>query len=147
MISEEGIEALAEAGVIPVLLPATVFSLDLATLTPARKMIDQGLAVALATDFNPGTSFTQSMVEVIAIACCRLRLTVAEAINAATVNAAWSLDRGGEIGSIEEGKKADLIVLDCPSHLFLGYQLGWNPIHRVIKNGREIYERAPLKIG
>jgi imidazolonepropionase len=147
MISDAGIDAMAESGVTPVLLPATVFSLGLDEPAPARKMIARGLPVALATDFNPGTSFTQSMPEVINIACCMMRLTVAEAINAATVNAAWSLDRGEMIGSIEKGKKADLIILDCKSHLFLGYRLGWNPVYRVIKNGKPVYERPPLKIG
>ncbi len=146
MISDQGIEAMAGAGVTPVILPATVFSLNLKKHPPVRRMIDRGLPVALATDFNPGTSFTQSMPEVINIACCMLRFTVAEAINAAVVNAAWSLDRGEEIGSIEKGKKADLIVLDCASHLFLGYQSGWNPVAVVIKEGRVVYERPDLVI-
>jgi imidazolonepropionase len=147
MISDGGIAAMAEAGVAPVILPATVFSLNLEKDPPVRKMIEAGLPVALATDFNPGTSFTQSMPEVINIACCRMRFTVAEAIHAATVNAAWSLGRGEEIGSIEKGKRADLIVLDCESHLFLGYRLGWNPVAKVIKKGRLVYERPPLNMG
>jgi imidazolonepropionase len=146
MISEAGIGALAEKGVIPVVLPGTVFSLNLARKTPVRDMIAGGLAVALATDFNPGTSFVQSMPAVINIACCTLRMTVAEAINAATVNAAWSLDRGKRIGSLEKGHQADILVLDCPNHLFLGYRLGWNPINVVIKKGRIVYRRPPLDI-
>jgi imidazolonepropionase len=147
MASDAGIAAMRDAGVIPVILPATVFSLNLSTRPRARKMIDDGLPVALATDFNPGTSFTQSMPEVINLACCMLRFTVAEAINAAVVNSAWSLDRGKEIGSLEPGKQADLIVLDCKSHLFLGYRLGWNPVEKVVKKGRIVYERPALTVG
>ncbi len=146
MASDEGIEAMAESGVIPVILPGTVFSLNLERHPPVRKMIDRGLAVALATDFNPGTSFVQSMPAVINIACCLLRLTVAEAINAATVNPAYSLDRGDLVGSLQEEKQADLLVLDCPSHLFLGYRLGWNPVSLVVKKGRIVYERPPLQL-
>jgi imidazolonepropionase len=86
------------------------------------------------------------MPQVINIACCMLRFTVAEAIHAATVNAAFSLGRDREIGTLEEGKAADLIMLDCESHLFLGYRLGWNPVSRVIKRGRVVYERPPLKV-
>ena len=137
MASDEGIRAMGEAGVVPVILPATVFSLNLASKP-------RGL---LATDFNPGTSFTQSMPEVINLACCMLRFTVAEAINAATVNAAWSLDRGELLGSIEPGKRADLVMLDCASHLYLGYRLGWNPVEKVIKAGRMVYERPALAVG
>jgi imidazolonepropionase len=147
MASDEGIRAMGKAGVVPVLLPATVFSLNLAARPRAREMIDQGLPVALATDFNPGTSFTQSMPQVISIACCMLRFTVAEAIHAATVNAAFSLGRDHEIGTLEEGKDADLIMLDCESHLFLGYELGWNPVTRVIKKGKVVYERPALQVG
>lgn len=146
MASDAGIAAMRDAGVIPVLLPATVFSLNLATKPRAREMIDQGLAVALATDFNPGTSFTQSMPEVINLACCMLRFTVAEAVNAATVNAAWSLDRGDTLGAAQAGKQADLLVLDCKSHLFLGYRLGWNPVQKVIKKGRLVYERPACSV-
>jgi imidazolonepropionase len=144
MASDQGIEAMAQAGVVPVLLPATVFSLNLAQRPRSREMIERGLPVALATDFNPGTSFTQSMPQVINVACCMLRFTVAEAISAATVNGAYSLDRGEDIGSLEEGKKADVLILDCNSHLFLGYQLGWNPVQKVIKNGCLVYERPPI---
>jgi imidazolonepropionase len=147
MASDAGIDAMAEAGTTPVILPATVFSLNLEEKPRSREMIEKGLPVALATDFNPGTSFTQSMPEVINIACCMLRFTVAEAINAACVNPAWSLDRGEKIGSIEPGKQADLIVLDCESHLFLGYRLGWNPVEQVVKRGEVVYRRPALKVG
>ncbi len=147
MASDEGIDKMKKAGVIPILLPATVFSLNLEKKPRGREMIEKGLAVALATDFNPGTSFTQSMPEVINIAVCMLRITVAEAINASTVNAAWSLNLGHEIGSIQKGMKADLILLDCKSHLFLGYRLGWNPVRIVIKNGCPVFKRPSIDVG
>jgi imidazolonepropionase len=146
-VSDAGIDAMAEKGVIPVILPGTVFSLNLEEKPPVRKMIEQGLPVALATDFNPGTSFVQSMPAVISIACCVLRMTVAEAVSAATVNAAWSLDRGECMGSLQAGRQADLLVLDCSSHLFLGYRLGWNPVKIVVKRGRIVFRRPPLKVG
>ncbi len=147
MISRKGIDAMARSGVIPVVLPGTVFSLNLETTTPVRDMIEGGLALALATDFNPGTSFVQSMPAVINIACCTLRMTVAEALNAATVNAAWSLGRGNSIGSLQEGRQADILVTDCPNHLFFGYRLGWNPVNLVVKKGRIVYQRPPLNVG
>ncbi len=146
MVSDNGIDAMKEKGVVPVLLPGTVFSLNLERKPPVRKMIDRGLPLALATDFNPGTSFVQSMPAVINIACSSLRLTVAEAIHAATVNAAWSLDRGRLVGSLQSGRQADMILLDCASHLFLGYRLGWNPVNSVIKKGRVVYKRPRLEI-
>jgi len=147
MISRKGIDAMAQSGVIPIVLPGTVFSLNLETKTPVRDMIDSGLAPALATDFNPGTSFVQSMPAVINIACCTLRMTVAEALNAATVNAAWSLGRGDRIGSLQEGRQADILVTDCANHLFFGYRLGWNPVNLVVKKGRVVYRRPPLNVG
>jgi len=147
MVSDAGIEAMAREGVAPVILPGTVFSLNLPQKPRVREMIEKGLPVALATDFNPGTSFVQSMPAVISIACCSLRMTVAEAINAATVNAAWSLGRGRQIGSLQPGYQADIVVLDCPSHLFLGYRVGWNPVKLVVKNGCVVYRRPETAIG
>jgi imidazolonepropionase len=146
MVSDAGIDAMAGADVIPVILPGTVFSLNLKTRPPVRKMVDRGLPVALATDFNPGTSYVQSMPTVINISCCLLRMTVAEAVSASTVNAAWSLGRGDSIGSLQAGRQADLIVLDCPNHLFLGYRLGWNPVKTVVKKGRIVHERPSLEM-
>ncbi len=147
MVSEKGLDKMARSGVIPVVLPGTVFSLNLRTRTPVRAMIDAGLPVALASDFNPGTSFVQSMPAVINIACCMLRMTVAEALNAATVNAAWSLGRGEVVGSLQAGRQADILITDCPNHLFFGYRLGWNPVKLVIKKGRVVYRRPPLQVG
>ncbi|MBI4879109.1 MAG: imidazolonepropionase [Planctomycetes bacterium] len=145
-VSDAGIAALCAAGTTAVLLPGTVLSLGAKALPPARRLIDEGAIVAIASDFNPGTSYLLSMPCVIAIACTLLRMTVAEALAAATINAAWSLGIADRIGSIEEGKQADLLLLEHPSHLFLAYQLGENPVAAVVKRGRVVYERPALEI-
>lgn len=146
-IGEEGIAALAAASTTAVLLPGTVQSLGVKAVPPARAMIDAGVVVALATDFNPGTSYVLSMPVCIAIACTLLRLTAAEALVAATLNAAWSLGRADRIGSLEPGKQADLVVIDRPSHLFLPYELGSSPVAAVVKRGRVVFRRSPVVIG
>src|SRR6202035_5598725 len=102
-IDARGIEALAKAGIQPVLLPASVYTLGSKRFAPARAMIDAGLAVVLATDFNPGSSPTPSMPFVLSLASTQMRMTPAEGITAATINAAYSLGRGAEIGSLEPG--------------------------------------------
>ena len=104
-------------------------------------MIEAGLPVALATDFNPGTSFIPSMVEIVALACGLLGMTVAEAITAATRNAAETMGLPGVRGRLEPGAVGDLIILDVPNHLFLGYQLGWNPVTAVVKRGGVVWQR------
>ncbi|MCZ6596385.1 MAG: imidazolonepropionase [Planctomycetota bacterium] len=139
-VSAEGIEALAAAGVVPVLCPLVPLYLRLDQEAPARRMIDAGLAPALATDFNPGSCYTQSMPEVLTWAALRLRMTADECLTAATLNAACSLGRGGLIGSIEEGKRADLAVLDVPGHEHLCYEFGRNPVRAVVKGGKVAYE-------
>lgn len=136
------IQALARARTTAVLLPATVLSLGVKAIPPARALIDARVPVAIATDFNPGTSYTTSMPLAIALACCLLRLTVAESIAAATVNAAYSLRLHDRIGRIEPDMQADLVVLARPSHLFLGYELGASRVHAVVKRGRVV--RAPV---
>jgi imidazolonepropionase len=147
-VSDAGIEALARAGTTAVLLPATCFSLRIREYAPARRMIEAGVPVALATDFNPGTSYVPSMIEVVALACGLLGMTVAEALCAATRNAAETLGLPGPRGRLEPGAVADLLLLDVPNHLFLGYQVGWNPVRAVLKDGRAAWLRhegsAPL---
>jgi imidazolonepropionase len=108
---------------------------------PARRMIDAGVAVALATDFNPGSSHCESMPMMIALACLKMRMTAAEAIVAATLNAAAALDRAGELGSLEVGKRADAVILSIPSHFHLVYHWGVNHVGKVIKDGRVVYKR------
>jgi len=114
---------------------------------PARRMIEAGLAPALATDFNPGSSFSQSLPEAITFGALRLRLSADECLTMATLNAAASLGRAERLGTLEPGKQADLVVLDAPSHRFLVYEFGWNPVRAVVKAGRVAYsrpERAPV---
>ncbi len=143
-VDEGAIAALAESSTCGVLLPGTVLSLGLKAIPPVRTMIDRGVAIAVATDFNPGTSYTSSMPFCIALACDVFRITVAEALAAATINAAWSLGISDRVGSIEVGKQADLVVLDRPSYLFLGYELGSQLVRTVVKNGRIVVEKAPV---
>jgi imidazolonepropionase len=105
-------------------------------------MIEAGLPVVIASDFNPGTSYVPSMVAVIALACGLTGLTVAEAITAATRNAAATLGLPGPRGMLAPGAVADLVLLDVPDHLFLGYQFGPDPVRAVVKDGRVVYERG-----
>jgi imidazolonepropionase len=137
-ISENGMGLMAEKKTIGVLLPGVPFHLMTNKYAPARKLIDAGVPIALATDFNPGSCPTFSMQMIIALACRQLKMTPAEAINAATINAAYALDRGDKIGSIEVGKRADIIVLDIPRHQQLPYWFGVNLVATVIKNGAVI---------
>ena len=134
-ISERGMKLMAEKKTIGVLLPGVPFHLMTSKYAPARKLIEAGVPIALATDFNPGSCPTLSMQMIIALACRQLKMTPAEAINAATINAAYALDRGDKVGSIEVGKKADIIVLDIPNHQQLPYWFGINLVAKVVKNG------------
>jgi imidazolonepropionase len=138
-VSERGIDALARAGVVPILCPIVPLYLRVEREAPARRMIDAGLAPALSTDFNPGSSPLQSMPEVLAWAALRYRMTAAEALTAATLNAACSLGRGSEIGSIESGKRADLALLDHANHRQLVYELGRSPVRTVVRAGRVVW--------
>lgn len=133
--SGEGIKAMSEKGVIAVLLPGTIFSLGMKSYARARDMINGGVAVALATDYNPGSCNCDSMQFIVTLACLQMKMTVAEAIAAATINAAHSLQRGEVTGSLEAGKKADILIMDMPSYRFLPYHFGSNNVETVIKNG------------
>ena len=138
--SDSGIVAMKDAGVIAILLPGTIFSLGMKSYARARNMIDASLPVALATDYNPGSCNCDSMQFIITLACLQMKMTVAEAITAATINAAYSLERGDEIGSLEPGKNADILIMDIPSYKFLPYHFGSNNVQTVIKNGKVIWE-------
>jgi imidazolonepropionase len=142
-IDDAGIRALIDANVIAVLLPGAVFNLGLARYAPARRMIEAGLAVAIATDFNPGSSPTPSMQMAMSIACTQMRMTPAEAVVAATINAAYSLDCGDRLGSLEVGKQADLVVFDCPDYRQIPYFFGVNHARIVVKHGRVAVNRRP----
>lgn len=132
---QTGIESLKEAGVTAVLLPGAVFNLGLRRYAPAREMIDAGMAIALATDFNPGSSPTPSMQMILSIACTQMRMTPAESIVAATINGACSVGRGLGVGSLEPGKQADIVVYDCSDYRQIPYFFGVNHASVVIKNG------------
>jgi len=135
-----GMEALDAAGVMPVLLPASVYALGLSRYPAARKMIEMGLPVVLATDFNPGSSPTASMPMVLSLAATQLKMTAAEAIAAATINAAYSLGRGAVIGSLEPGKWADFVVHDCDDYRELPYFFGRDTAIAVYRAGTCIYK-------
>lgn len=136
-----GIAALRRANVQPVLLPASVYALGHSRYPPARAMIDAGLAVVLATDFNPGSSPTPSMPMVLSLALTQMKMTAAEAISAATINAACSLGRGSEVGSLEVGKAADFVLWDCHDYRELAYYFGLELAHAVYASGRCVFER------
>ena len=120
----EGIAALKQAGVQPVLLPGSVYALGSSRYPAAREMIDAGLALVLATDFNPGSSPTPSMTMILSLASTHLKMTAAEAITATTINAAYSLNRGEQLGSLEPGKIADFVIHDCDDYRELAYFFG-----------------------
>ena len=139
--TDAGIRALAAAGVVAVLLPGTSFFLGMAKFAPARRMIEAGVPLALATDCNPGSSMTENLQQAIALGCVGLRLTAAEALVAATRNAAWSLGMGHEVGTLAPGMRADLVVLDVESHRLLPYHHGVNHAAVVVHHG-EIVRRG-----
>ena len=134
-ISDAGIAAMADSDTTGVLLPGTIFFLAKPGYAPARKMIEAGCAVALATDFNPGSSHTQSMTLIHTIACTQMKMSVEECIVASTINPAFSLQLDHEVGTLHPGKRADLCVLDVPSYQALGYAFGGNPVAMTVKDG------------
>ncbi|QKI81076.1 imidazolonepropionase [Kroppenstedtia eburnea] len=138
--SDEGIRAMAEAGVVAVLLPGTAFFL-MAEMADGRKMVDAGVPVALSTDCNPGSSPTISLPLIMNLGCLKMGMTPAEVLTATTINAAHAIRRGHEIGSLEAGKKADLVVFDVPNYMGLQYHYGSNHTRTVIKDGKVVYER------
>jgi len=137
-----GISALNAAKVQPVLLPGSVYALGSHQYPAAREMIDAGLAVVLATDFNPGSSPTPSMPMILSLACTQMKMTPAEAITAATINGAYSLGRGDEIGSLERGKRADFVIHDCDDYRELAYFFGVEHASLVYTSGRLAFSRS-----
>jgi imidazolonepropionase len=140
-VDEEGIRALASGNVQPVLLPGSVYTLGSTRFPPARAMVEAGLAVVLATDFNPGSSPTPSMPLVLSLASTRMHMTPAEAITAATLNAAYSLGRGAQIGSLESGKQADFVIHDCRDYREIAYFAGIEPALATYVGGHCVYSR------
>jgi imidazolonepropionase len=143
-VSEEGIDALARSGTTAVLIPGASFFLRDPGDAPARRLIQAGVPVALATDFNPGTCPTEVMTAILPLACQRLLMEPAEAIAAATLNAAHALGTGSTTGSLEIGKQADLQVLEVPNHLHLAYHFGVNHCRTVVKQGRVVVQDGAL---
>ncbi len=139
MVSNEGIHLMKKAGVIPVLLPGCLIWLSMEFKPPARKMIEDGLAVALGTDLNPGSSPIHSMPIIMSFACTELKMTPAETLTAATVNAAYAIDRGDKTGSLAPGKMADVVIWDADDYREIPYWFGKNLVHTVFKNGHEVY--------
>ena len=137
--SDEGIKALANSDTVATLLPTTAFCLK-EPFAPARKMIDAGCAVALATDFNPCSGFTNSVPLMIALGVIYMGMTAEEAITALTLNGAAAVGRADTIGSIEEGKQADIVILQYPSYKFLPYHTGVNIVETVIKKGKVVHQ-------
>ncbi len=136
---QEGIAALKSANVQPVLLPGSVYVLGSISYPRAREMIDAGLAVVIATDFNPGSSPTVSMPMILSLACTQMKMSPAEAITAATVNAAYSLNRGDKIGSLEPGKRANFSIFDCEDYRELAYWFGFSQVHSVYVRGKRAH--------
>ena len=134
--SDADIKALGESETVAVSLPCTPFGLAEKEYTPAHKLIEANAILALATDCNPGTAWNESMQFVIALACRTMGLTPAQAIAASTINSAHAIRRADIIGSIEEGKQADLLILNVPDYRHLGYRFGTNLVRQVIKRGR-----------
>ena len=131
---------MAEAGVVAVLLPGTAFFL-MAEMAEGRKMVDAGVPVALSTDCNPGSSPTISLPLIMNLGCLQMGMTPGEVLAATTINAAHAIRRGHEVGSLEPGKKADLVVFDVPNYMGLQYHYGSNHTQTVIKDGKVVYKR------
>ena len=140
--NSEGIAALKAAGVQPVLLPGSVYALGSNRYPAAREMIDAGLAVVLATDFNPGSSPTPSMTMVLSLASTQMKMTPAESVSAGAINAAYSIGRGDRLGSLEPGKIADFVIHDTRDYRELAYFFGVEHAWQVYASGRLAYERG-----
>ena len=138
----EEIELLGRSSTIAVSLPGTPFGLAQPAYTPARAILAAGGALALATDINPGTTWNESMQLIVALACRYLKLTQAQALAAATINAAHAIGRGGSVGSLEIGKQADVLIMDVSDYRSIGYRYGTNLVRKVIKRGQIINQAS-----
>jgi imidazolonepropionase len=144
-LSPEDVALLAQSQTIATLLPGPVFYLGSLAYPPARMWIDAGVAVALATNYNPETSPSQNMQMMIALACGNMRMTAAEAVTAATINAAYSLRSASRVGSLEPGKCADLLILGVADYREIPYHFGLNLVELVMKDGTVVVERSEVK--
>ena len=139
--SDTGIKALANAGVVATLLPGTAFSLQ-EPYARGRHMIDQNCAVALATDFNPGSCFSESIPLIFSLATLHMNLSIEEAVTALTINGAAAIDRADKIGSIDVGKSGDVIILEFPSYKYIPYHVGVSTVEKVIKKGKLVFDKG-----
>jgi imidazolonepropionase len=142
--SDKGLRAMAEAGVVATLLPGTAFCLK-EPFAKGRYMIDHNCAVALATDFNPGSCYSESIPLIFALATLYMNLSIEEAVTAFTINGAAALRRADTIGSLDVGKNGDVVILKYPSYQFIPYHVGINTVEKVIKNGELVYDNPLLK--
>ena len=143
-ISDEGIKAMAKSGTVAVLLPATSFFLMSKIYAPAKKMLEEGVRVAISTDYNPGSSPTENIQMAMWVACFKMGLSPSDIIRGATINGAHAISREKSVGSIEVGKKADLLIFDSPSIDYIFYRFGSNLISQVWKEGRLVVEDGKL---
>lgn len=139
--SDKGVDAMAKAGIIATLLPLTAFSLK-EPYASAREMIKRNCAVALATDLNPGSCFSESIPLLFALATLYMEMTPEEAVTALTINGAAAVGRSDTVGSLDVGKKGDAVILEFPSYRFLPYHIGVSAVEKVIKNGRLVYDKG-----
>jgi imidazolonepropionase len=138
--SDKGIAELAKRSIVATLLPGTAFSLK-ESYARGRYIIDQGCAVALATDFNPGSCFTESIPLIFVLATLYMGITIEEAVTALTINGAAAIDRADKIGSIDVGKAGDVIILEFPSYKYIPYHIGVSCVEKVIKNGKLVFDK------
>ncbi len=141
-VNKRDVRGLAKSDTVATLLPGATFHLGRTDYAPARALIEGGAVVALASDFNPGTSPTYNMGMILSLACTQMRMTPGEAIVAATVNAAYSLRRVDRVGSLEPGKQADIVIMKVPDYREIAYYFGTNHCDMTIKRGRIIYRSA-----
>jgi imidazolonepropionase len=143
-MSDEEIEAISASNTSCIFLPGVSFFLKMKKYAPARKVIEKNGIVALGSDFNPGSSMISSMLFIFYLGVYKLELTIEEAINAVTINAAYAIDRQDSVGSIELGKKMDVLLMDIPDYSYLAYHIGIDPIHTVIKSGEVVLKDRKL---
>lgn len=142
--SNEGIKQLAASDTIGVILPGTSFYLGKDNYARAREMIDAGAAIAISTDFNPGSSVTENLQLIMSIAALKLKMSPAEIWHAVTVNAAHAINRGDDAGTLAVGKKADIVIWDAANHMYIPYHYGVNHVNTVLKNGDVVFKRQEI---
>jgi len=143
-LTEADIRCLRRAGTVATLLPGTTLHLGAKEYPPARRLIQAGVPVALATNFNPGSSPTVNMQLILSLACAQMRMSPAEAMTAATINGAYALGRGGRVGSLEPGKQADLAIMDVSDYREIPYYFGINHCRTVIRHGQVVYSKEQM---